>query len=174
MRKIKIPINDIDLKKLKSGDKLLLSGYLYTARDAALKRLTNIIENNEELPFDLVGQCIAFVSSTPKKEGEIVGSLGPTSSYRMDKYMEKLVDCKVNVTIGKGKRSGDVVRLLRGNNYLYFGMVGGLSALFNKCVVSSELICFDDLESEAIYRYKVIDLPVVVIIDSMGGYLYEE
>lgn len=158
---------------LHAGDSVLLSGVIYTGRDAAHKRLVNMIQKKEELPFDVRDQVIYFVGPTPSKEGEVFGSGGPTTAGRMDAYSPMMLSLGLRGMIGKGYRSDEVIEAIKEYKGVYFGAIGGAGAYIKKCVISSEVIAFDDLGTEAIRRLVVKDLPLTVIIDSLGNNLYE-
>lgn len=173
IKNISTPLNDEQVGKLKAGDNVLLSGIVYTARDAAHGRLIDLINNNEKLPIDIKEQVIYYVGPTPAKEGQVIGSAGPTTSYRMDSYTPTLLDLGLKGMIGKGARSKDVIQSIINNKAVYFGAIGGAGALISKSIIKSEIVAYDDLGAEAIRRIEVRDFPVVVIIDSEGNNLYE-
>lgn len=173
VKRVVTPLNDLEISELKCGDSILLTGTIYTARDAAHKRLIELIEKGEELPFDLKGETIYYVGPTPPKPGMVIGSAGPTTSYRMDAYAPKLLDLGLKGMIGKGLRNEEVIESIKRNKAIYFGAIGGAAALIGKRIVKSEVIAYEDLGSEAIRRLEVKDLPLVVIIDSLGNNLYE-
>ncbi|AQM58749.1 Fe-S-containing hydro-lyase [Clostridium baratii] len=173
VKRVVTPLNDLEISELKCGDSILLTGTIYTARDAAHKRLIELIEKGEELPFDLKGETIYYVGPTPPKPGMVIGSAGPTTSYRMDAYAPKLLDLGLKGMIGKGLRNEEVIESIKRNKAIYFGAIGGAAALIGKSIVKSEVIAYEDLGSEAIRRLEVKDLPLVVIIDSLGNNLYE-
>lgn len=173
VKRVITPLNDLEISELKCGDSILLTGTIYTARDAAHKRLIELIEKEEELPFDLEGETIYYVGPTPPKPGMIIGSAGPTTSYRMDAYAPKLLDLGLKGMIGKGLRNEEVIESIKRNKAIYFGAIGGAAALIGKSIIKSEVIAYEDLGSEAIRRLEVKDLPLVVIIDSLGNNLYE-
>lgn len=173
VKRVITPLNDLEISELKCGDSILLTGTIYTARDAAHKRLIELIEKGEELPFDLKGETIYYVGPTPPKPGMVIGSAGPTTSYRMDAYAPKLLDLGLKGMIGKGLRNEEVIESIKRNKAIYFGAIGGAAALIGKSIVKSEVIAYEDLGSEAIRRLEVKDLPLVVIIDSLGNNLYE-
>ncbi len=172
MKKIGFPITEEEIKGLKAGDRVLASGYLYTARDAAHKRMYELIQNGEELPVDVNGQTIYYVGAAPAKPGYAVGPCGPTSSYRMDKYAPSLLDRGLKVMIGKGMRNDEVIESMVRNGAVYLVAIGGAAALIAKSIKKSELICYEDLGTEAIYRYEVEDMPLIVAIDSEGNNVY--
>ncbi|MCD6121463.1 MAG: Fe-S-containing hydro-lyase [Spirochaetales bacterium] len=171
--KIKTPLNDDTVLQLKAGDNVLISGYLYTGRDAAHKRLVDLIEKGKELPIDVNGQIIYYVGPAPAKPGHACGSAGPTTSYRMDPYAPCLLDLGLKGMIGKGLRSKEVIDSMIKNKAVYFGAVGGAAALISKSIVKSETICYEDLGTEAIHKFLVEDFPAIVIIDAFGNNLYE-
>lgn len=167
------PMTREQARTLRAGDSCLLSGVIYTARDAAHKRLCELIEQGKELPIDLCDSVIYFVGPTPAKPGEVIGSAGPTTSYRMDAYSPALIALGQTGMIGKGKRSDEVISAMKTHGAVYFGAIGGCGALLGKCVKKRELVAYEDLGAEAICRLEVEDFPVVVIIDSQGNNLYE-
>lgn len=171
--KIKLPITDEDIKNLKAGDSVLLTGTIITGRDAAHKRLYELIEKGEELPVDIKGELIYYVGPAPAKPGYAVGPAGPTSSYRMDKYAPALLDLGLKGMIGKGARSQAVIDSIVKNKCVYFAAIGGAAALIAKSIKSEELLCYEDLGTEAIRRYTVEDFPCIVTIDSEGNNVYE-
>ena len=172
MKKITFPISEEQLMDLRAGDRVLASGYLYTARDAAHKRMYELLQKGEPLPVDISGQTIYYVGAAPAKPGCAVGPCGPTSSYRMDKYAPSLLDLGLKVMIGKGMRSDEVINSIIKNKAVYLIAIGGAAALIAKSIKKSELICYEDLGTEAIYRYEVEDMPLIVGIDSIGGNVY--
>ena len=167
------PMTREQARTLRAGDNCLLSGVIYTARDAAHKRLCELIEQGKELPIDLRDSVIYFVGPTPAKPGEVIGSAGPTTSYRMDAYSPALFALGQTGMIGKGKRSDEVISAMKTHGAVYFGAIGGCGALLGKCVKKRELVSYEDLGAEAICRLEVEDFPVVVIIDPQGNNLYE-
>lgn len=171
--KLKTPFKREDLKDLKPGDNVYITGYLYTARDAAHGRLVDLIDRGEELPIDLEGACIFYVGPTPAKEGQALGSAGPTTSYRMDSYTPALLDNGLMGMIGKGFRDEKVVEKIKEKGAIYFAAIGGAGALNSKTIKSAEIIAYEDLGAEAIRKIYVEDFPATVIIDSKGGNLYE-
>lgn len=170
---IKAPLSREEAKKLKAGDSCLISGVIYTARDAAHKRLCELLKEGKELPLDVKDAIIYFVGPTPAKPGEAIGSAGPTTSYRMDAYSPSLIKEGQTGMIGKGKRGPEVIEAMKKHGAVYFGAIGGCGALLSKCIKKAEVIAYDDLGAEAIRRLEVEDFPVVVIIDSEGNNLYE-
>ncbi len=162
------------VKTLKAGDEVLLTGVIYTARDAAHKRLVDLLDEGKELPVDLQDRIIYFVGPTPAREGDPIGSAGPTTSYRMDAYSPRLIsDCGLTGMIGKGSRNDDVVGAMKEHGAVYFAAIGGAAALIAKSIVKAEVVAYDDLGPEAIRRLTVKDFPVIVAIDSEGNSLYE-
>ena len=160
-------------RSLKAGDSVLLSGVIYTARDAAHKRLCELADQGKELPLDVKDSIIYFVGPTPAKPGEVIGSAGPTTSYRMDAYSPTLIELGLTGMIGKGKRKEAVVSAMKEYGAVYFGAIGGCGALLSRCIKKAEIIAYEDLGAEAIRRLEVENFPVVVIIDSEGNNLYE-
>ncbi len=176
MDKIKItaPLSDETVLRLKTGDEVLISGTIYTARDQAHFRLVKLIEENMPLPFNLQGQIIYYVGPTPEKPGEAIGSAGPTTSYRMDKYAPALMKLGLKGMIGKGRRSEEVKDAMKKYKSVYFGAIGGAGALISKTIKSSKIIAYDDLLSEAVRELTVEDFPAIVVNDAYGIDLYEE
>ena len=172
-KKINLPITDEDIKNLKAGDSVLLTGSIITGRDAAHKRLYELIQNGDELPVNIRGELIYYVGPAPAKPGCAVGPAGPTSSYRMDKYAPSLLDLGLKGMIGKGARSQAVIDSIVKNKCVYFAAIGGAAALIAKSIKSEELLCYEDLGTEAIRRYTVEDFPCIVAIDSEGNNVYE-
>lgn len=170
---VNVPLSREEARKLKSGDSCLLSGVIYTARDAAHKRLCELIEQGKDLPFDVKDSVIYFVGPTPAKPGEVIGSAGPTTSYRMDAYSPVLIAQGQTGMIGKGKRNDEVVNAMKEHGAVYFGAIGGCGALLSQCIKKSEVIAYEDLGAEAIRRLEVENFPVIVVIDSEGNNLYE-
>ena len=170
---IKAPLSREDAKKLKAGDSCLLSGVIYTARDAAHKRLCDLVAKGEELPIDVKDCVIYFVGPTPAKPGQAIGSAGPTTSYRMDAYSPTLIGLGQTGMIGKGKRGPEVIAAMKEHGAVYFGAIGGAGALLAKCIKKAEIVAYEDLGAEAIRRLEVEDFPVTVIIDAEGNNLYE-
>ncbi|HID66454.1 MAG TPA: Fe-S-containing hydro-lyase [Aquificaceae bacterium] len=173
-KRITTPLTDEVIEQLRVGDKVLITGYIYTARDAAHKRMVETILKGESLPIDLQGQIIYYVGPTPPKPGQIIGSAGPTTAIRMDKYVEHLLKLGLKGMIGKGYRSPQVRELLKKYKAVYFAAVGGVATLLQKHIKSSELIAYEDLGTEAIRRLYVEDFPVVVANDIYGGDIFEE
>ena len=170
---ITAPLSREEARKLKAGDSCLLSGVIYTARDAAHKRLCQLIEEGRELPVDLKDSVFYFVGPTPAKPGQVIGSAGPTTSYRMDAYSPALIKLGQTGMIGKGKRDETVIAAMKEHGAVYFGAIGGCGALLGKCIKKSELVAYEDLGAEAICRLEVENFPVIVIIDAQGDNLYE-
>ncbi len=173
-KKIKLPLQEEEIKDLKRGDRLLLSGTLYTARDAAHKRLLEALDRGEELPFRIKDQVIYYVGPTPPPPGKVIGSAGPTTSSRMDSLTLPLLERGLKGMIGKGGRSEEVKRALQKHGALYLAAVGGAGAFLSKKIKSARVVAYEDLGPEAIYQLEVEDFPVVVINDIHGGDLYEE
>lgn len=172
-KKITLPITDEDIKNLKAGDSVLLTGSIITGRDAAHKRLYELIQNGEKLPVDIKGELIYYVGPAPAKPGHAVGPAGPTSSYRMDKYAPSLLDLGLKGMIGKGARNKEVVDAIVRNKGVYLVAIGGVAALIAKSIKSEEILCYEDLGTEAVRRYEVEDFPCIVAIDSNGNNVYE-
>lgn len=170
---IKAPISNEDAKNLKSGDYVYITGTIYTARDAAHKRMYEALQNKKELPFIMENNIIYYMGPSPAREGRPIGSAGPTTSSRMDKYAPSLLDLGLKGMIGKGKRSEAVQEAIVRNGAVYFAAVGGAGALLSKSIVTSEVIAYDDLGAEAIRKLTVNNFPVIVVIDSAGNNLYE-
>lgn len=172
--KLEAPLSREQARTLKAGDSCLFSGIIYTARDAAHKRLCELLDAGKPLPFPIDGAVIYYVGPTPAKPGQAIGSAGPTTSYRMDAYAPALIREGETGMIGKGKRNDEVVEAMKTYGAVYFGAIGGAGALLGKCVKSAEVIAYEDLGAEAIRRLEVVDLPVVVVIDAEGNSLYEQ
>lgn len=171
--KLQTPLTAEKIKDLKAGDSVLLSGVIYSARDAAHKRLIDLLDEGKELPLNIKDETIYYVGPSPAKPGNVIGSAGPTTSYRMDAYAPRLMDLGLKGMIGKGARNQEVIDAIVRNNGVYFGAIGGAAALIAKSIVKSEIIAYEDLGAEAIRRMEVKDMPLVVIIDSKGNNLYE-
>ncbi|MBE5798792.1 MAG: Fe-S-containing hydro-lyase [Clostridiales bacterium] len=171
---IHAPLCADEIQTLRAGDSVLLSGTIYTGRDAAHKRLCALIGEGKELPFDIRNQVIYYAGPCPAKPGDAIGSCGPTTSYRMDAYAPMLCDRGLIGMIGKGQRSQTVINALTRNGGVYFAATGGAGALIATCVKSAEVVAFDDLGTEAIRRLTVENLPLIIAIDAHGGNLYEE
>ena len=161
------------VSELRAGDSLRLSGTVYTARDAAHKRLCELVDAGKQIPLDVTDNIIYFVGPTPAKPGQVIGSAGPTTSYRMDAYSPTLIREGLTGMIGKGKRGPEVVAAMKEYGAVYFGAIGGCGALLGKCIKKAEVIAYDDLGAEAIRRLEVEDFPAIIIIDSQGNNLYE-
>ncbi len=170
---ISTPLTKDKVKELKAGDFVYLSGEIYTARDAAHARLIELVDNNKPLPFDIENATIFYVGPTPARENQVIGSCGPTTSYRMDEYTPKLLDIGLTGMIGKGKRSQIVIDSMVQNEAVYFSGVGGAAALTAESVVESTLICYEDLGAEAIRKLKVVDMPLIVATDFLGNSIFE-
>ena len=171
--KLHVPMSRDTACTLRAGDSCLISGTIYTARDAAHKRLCALVAEGQELPFEIQDAVIYFVGPAPAKPGQVVGSAGPTTSYRMDAYSPTLIALGQIGMIGKGKRGKEVVDAMKAHGAVYFGAIGGCGALLGKCVKKSEIVAYPDLGAEAICRWEVENLPVIVVIDSLGNNLYE-
>ena len=171
--KVTAPLSREEARKLKAGDSCLISGVIYTARDAAHKRLCELVAQGKELPMDMQDAIIYFVGPTPAKEGQAIGSAGPTTSYRMDAYSPTLIAQGQTGMIGKGKRGPEAIAAMKQYGAVYFGAIGGCGALLSKCIKKAEVIAYEDLGAEAIRRLEVEDFPAIVIIDSEGNNLYE-
>ena len=173
IKSINTPLTEDITTELKAGDSILLNGTIYTARDAAHGRLINLLNDGKDLPINMKDEIIYFVGPTPEKQGHVIGSAGPTTSYRMDSYAPRLLDLGLKGMIGKGARNEEVIDAIRRNKAIYFGAIGGAGALISKCITSCEVIAYDDLGAEAIRKLEVKDMPLVVIIDTEGNNLYE-
>lgn len=171
---INVPFDSSISEALKAGDYVYLTGTIYTARDAAHKRMYEALKNGEELPFDVKNNTIYYMGPSPAREGRVIGSAGPTTASRMDKYAPSLLDLGLIGMIGKGKRNKAVHEAIVRNKAVYFAAVGGAGALLSKCITSSKIIAYDDLGTEAVRKLIVKDFPVIVVIDSKGRDLYEE
>ncbi len=170
---LNVPAGAEALSELKAGDYVYLTGTIYTARDAAHKRMYESLMEGKELPVDLKDQFIYYLGPTPAREGQVIGSAGPTTSSRMDKYTPTMLDQGIKGMIGKGKRSLEVIESVKTNGAVYFAAVGGAGALLSKCIKEAEVIAYDDLGTEAIRKLKVEEFPVIVVVDSQGNNLYE-
>ncbi len=173
-KRITTPLSDEVVESLRVGDKVLITGYIYTARDAAHKRMVESLKRGESLPIDVKGQVIYYVGPTPPKEGQVIGSAGPTTAIRMDSYVEPLLKLGLKGMIGKGYRSAKVRELLKKYKAVYFAAVGGVATLLQRHIKSSELVAYEDLGTEAIRRLHVEDFPVIVANDIYGNDLFEE
>jgi len=172
--KLTTPLSVEDIENLKIGDKILLSGIIYTARDSAHKRLYELIMTGKDLPIDIIGQVIYYAGPSPTKPGKPVGSAGPTTSYRMDSFAPKLIELGLKGMIGKGQRSREVIDAIKKYKAVYFGATGGAGALIAKCIRNSEVVAYHDLGPEAIHKFEVVDFPLIVINDINGNDLYLE
>jgi len=172
--RLRPPLTNEDVEKLKIGDRVLISGVIYTGRDAAHKRLIDLLKGKKDLPFDIKGQIIYFVGPTPAKPGQVFGSAGPTTSYRMDAYSPSLIERGLKGMIGKGMRSEAVKEAMKKYKAVYFAATGGAGALLAKRVKKAEIVAYEDLGPEAIRRLEVEDLPVIVVNDIFGNDLYIE
>lgn len=172
-RYIEAPLDDKTAKSLRAGDYVYISGTIYTARDAAHKRMEEALLLGKELPIDMKNNIIYYMGPSPARDGRVIGSAGPTTSSRMDKYAPRLLDMGLKGMIGKGKRHESVRDAIVRNNAVYFAAVGGAGAILSKCIKASEVIAYDDLGTEAIRKLTVKDFPAIVVIDSIGNNLYE-
>jgi fumarate hydratase subunit beta len=171
-RRLELPLTREKTETLRAGDRVLLSGILYTARDAAHKRLDALLDEGKPLPFPLEDACIYYAGPTPAAPGRAIGSAGPTTSYRMDAWAPRLLMLGLRGMIGKGERSEEVIRAMKWAGAVYLGAIGGAGALLSGCIIASELIAFEDLGTEAIRRLTVKDFPATVVIDRWGENLY--
>ena len=172
-KNISTPITDEVIDTLKAGDFVYITGTIYTARDAAHARLYSTIQNNESIPFELSNNIVYYLGPTPARPGQVIGSAGPTTSSRMDKYTPLLLEQGMKGMIGKGKRSEAVIKAMVKNHSVYFAAIGGAGALLSKCIKQAEVIAYDDLGTEAIRKLRVEKLPVIVAIDCKGNNMYE-
>lgn len=172
-KRIQAPIRKEDARELRAGDYVYITGTIYTARDAAHKRMQETLDAGEQLPMEIEGTVIYYMGPSPAREGRPIGSAGPTTSSRMDKYAPKLLDIGLGAMIGKGKRNQAVLDAIVRNEAVYFAAVGGAGALLSKCIIKSEVIAYEELGAEAIRKLEVKDFPVVVVVDSKGNNLYE-
>lgn len=172
-RHITTPITEEKTKDLRSGDYVYITGTIYVARDAAHKRMIEALDRGEQLPIDIKDATIYYMGPSPAREGRPIGSAGPTTASRMDKYAPTLLDLGQKAMIGKGKRTKEVIDAIVRNHAVYFAAIGGAGALLSKCITKSEVICYDDLGAEAIRKIEIKDFPVIVVIDSQGNNLYE-
>ena len=170
---IKAPLEKEIVKTLRAGDYVYITGTIYTARDAAHKRMDETLREGKELPVPLKDEVVYYMGPSPARDGRVIGSAGPTTASRMDKYTPKLLDLGLGGMIGKGKRSQEVIDAIIQNQSVYFAAVGGAGALLSKCIQESEVVAFDDLGTEAIRRLTVKNFPVIVVIDCEGNNLYE-
>jgi fumarate hydratase subunit beta len=172
-KRVATPLTIEKVKTLNAGDPVLLTGTVYTARDAAHKRLADLLKQGKQLPFDLEGAVIYYVGPTPARPGQVIGSAGPTTSYRMDPYTPVLLNSGLKGMIGKGLRSREVTKSIMDNCAVYFTAIGGAAALIAKAIVSAEIVAYEELGSEAIRKFEVRELPLIVTIDCKGQDLYE-
>ena len=172
--RVTVPFDKEQAVKLKAGDNVLISGVIYTARDAAHKRMTDGLKAGTPLPMNVKDAMIYYAGPTPSKPGQIIGSCGPTTAGRVDRYTPVMLECGLRGMIGKGERSSEVVESMIKNKCVYFAAIGGAGALLSQRIKSSEVIAYDDLGTEAIRRLEVEDFPVIVVIDSEGTDLYEQ
>lgn len=170
---INVPLSDADAAKLRAGDYVYLTGIIYTARDAAHKRMYEALQRGEALPIELKNSVIYYMGPSPAREGRPIGSAGPTTAGRMDRYTPSLLDLGLKGMIGKGKRTPEVKEAIVRNGAVYFAAVGGAGALLSRAVTKSEVVAYDDLGTEAIRRLEIKDFPAIVVIDSQGNDLYE-
>lgn len=170
---IHTPITQEVTSELKSGDYVYLTGTIYTARDAAHKRMIEALDRGETLPVDIENSVIYYMGPSPAREGQVIGSAGPTTASRMDKYAPRLLDLGEKAMIGKGKRSKEVIDAIVRNSAVYLAAVGGAGALISECIKSSEVICYEDLGTEAVRRLEVEKIPMIVVIDTEGNNLYD-
>lgn len=173
MKRLTLPLTREQALSLRAGDTVLLTGHLYTGRDAAHRRLVELLERGEPLPFPIEGETIYYVGPAPARPGAAVGPAGPTTSYRMDAYTPPLLERGLRVMIGKGKRSEAVIEGMKRHGAVYLGATGGAAALIARSIVKAEVICYEDLGAEAVHRFEVVGFPAVVLIDSQGNNLYE-
>ncbi len=169
---ISVPFDKSVSESLRAGDYIYLTGTVYVARDAAHKRMTESLERGEDLPFDIKDQTIYYMGPSPARDGHVIGSAGPTTASRMDKYAPRLMDLGQTGMIGKGKRTQAVKDAMIRNKTTYFAAVGGAGALLSKCITASEVIAYDDLGTEAVRKLEIRDFPVIVVMDCQGGCLY--
>ena len=172
-KKITTPITEEVTRDLRTGDYVYINGTMYVARDAAHKRMIEALDRGEELPIDIKDATIYYMGPSPARDGRPIGSAGPTTASRMDKYAPTLLDLGEKAMIGKGKRTQEVIDAIVRNHAVYFAAIGGAGALLSKCIKKSEVVCYDDLGAEAIRKIEVEDFPVIVVIDSEGNNLYE-
>ena len=170
---ITVPMKKETVATLKAGDYVYLTGMVYTARDAAHKRMYESMHKGEALPIELNGNVLYYLGPSPAREGQIIGSAGPTTSSRMDKYTPEMLDKGLKGMVGKGKRSPEVIEAMKRNGAVYFAAVGGAGALLSKCIKKADVVAYDDLGTEAIRKLEIENLPVIVVIDKDGNNLYE-
>ncbi len=173
-RYMQAPLNKEEVKALEAGDYVYITGTIYTARDAAHLRMSEALDRGEELPIDLNNNILYYMGPTPAREGRAIGSAGPTTASRMDKYAPRLLDLGLTGMIGKGRRKPEVTEAIVRNGAVFFAAVGGAGALLSKCIKKAEVIAYDDLGTEAIRKLEVENFPVIVVIDSKGRNLYDE
>lgn len=173
-KKLRVPFSPEEARELRAGESVLLSGVIYTARDAAHKRLCELLAQGKPLPIEIKNATIYYVGPTPAKEGRAIGSAGPTTAYRMDTYSPMLIAAGETGMIGKGKRGAEVIEAMKKSGAVYFGAIGGAGALLSHCIKKAEIVAYEDLGAEALRRLEVEDFPVTVVIDSLGNNLYEE
>lgn len=173
MKNISTPLSKNVIEDLKAGEEILLSGYLYTARDVAHSRLSELIKDGKPLPFDIKDQVFYFVGPTPPRPGYVIGSAGPTTSYRMDEYSPILIEHGLSGMIGKGNRSSEVIDAMIKYKAVYFAAIGGAGALIARCIKEATIVCYEDLGPEAIRKILVVDMPLIVAIDCYGNNLYK-
>jgi fumarate hydratase subunit beta len=174
VKRISTPLRTEEIVSLRSGDRVLISGWVYTARDAAHKRMDDLLRQRKELPFDIKGQVIYYVGPSPAKPGRVIGSAGPTTASRMDAYAPALIAKGLKGMIGKGARSAQVIRAMVEHQAVYFGAVGGTAALLARCIKEAEMVAYEDLGPEAIRRLRLEDFPAIVVNDVQGNDLYAE
>ncbi len=172
-RIVQVPFQEEQIKELKAGDYVYLSGTIYTARDAAHKRMYESMHKGEDLPIKLEGNVLYYLGPSPARDGQVIGSAGPTTSSRMDKYTPDMLAAGLKGMVGKGKRSQAVIDAMKEHTAVYFAAVGGAGALLSKCIKAAEVVAYDDLGTEAIRKLTIEELPVIVVIDSQGNNLYE-
>lgn len=170
--RLRTPLSEEDVAGLHAGDRVLLNGIIYAARDAAHKRMVETLDRGEPLPFDPAGQVVYYMGPTPAKPGQAIGSAGPTTSYRMDAYAPRLMEAGLKGMIGKGERSHEVIEAMQRYHCVYFAAIGGAGALISKCIVAARLVAYEELGPEAVRELQVVDLPVFVINDIYGGDAY--
>ena len=173
-RRISPPLTDREVEGLRAGDRVLITGVIFTARDAAHKRFMELLERGEELPFDIKGQVLYYVGPTPAKPGSVIGSAGPTTSGRMDAYTPRLLALGLKATVGKGSRSKEVIEAMKKYRAVYLAAVGGAAALIARSIKRSEVIAYEDLGPEAVRRLEVVDFPAIVVNDVEGGDLFSQ
>lgn len=172
-KEIQVPLKEQDIENMKAGDYVYLTGTIYTARDAAHKRMYDSMKKGEPLPIELEGNILYYLGPSPAREGQVIGSAGPTTSSRMDKYTPDMLYAGLKGMVGKGKRSPEVIDAIKKNHAVYFAAVGGAGALLSQCIKEAEVVAYDDLGTEAIRRLYIEKLPVIVVIDKDGNNLYE-